>query len=369
MQCQHGFPSKVLELFSGIGGMSFAVHSLKLSPSPEIVSCDINTVANEVHSFNFPGKVILQNNLAAISPEELDRIAADVWTMSPPCQPFTCLGLQKDVDDNRSDCLRHLLKEVFPKIKCKPRFLLLENVKGFDTSRARDMLIETVSSQGYFWREFLVSPHQVGVPNSRTRYYFLARLYQDFAFDATGILREIPSLSKSQTCTCCLETFMPSFHTNSEQNIVPDFDEVSLESLLDKEPCPDLLLKPKELKYINALDIVTPSSQRTCCFTRSYGHLLQGSGSVLQENLSLDLDKIIEDYSNSNSLEKLEQLKLRFFSPDEVSRFMSFPKEFKFPLTTTRKQRYRLLGNSVNVKVIEMMLRLLFVSRSKTECF
>ena len=46
---------------------------------------------------------------------------------------------------------------------------------GFEVSEARRSLVSTLSSSGFFWREFLLSPTQIGVPNSRLRYYLIAR--------------------------------------------------------------------------------------------------------------------------------------------------------------------------------------------------
>lgn len=69
----------------------------------------------------------------SLSNTELDLLDADLWTMSPPCQPFTrsfkyyflflylvilvsvkvslCFrqGKQKDLDDNRTNSFIHLL--------------------------------------------------------------------------------------------------------------------------------------------------------------------------------------------------------------------------------------------------------------------
>lgn len=356
--CGHRLPRKVLELFSGIGGMSCAVKQLGLHPEPEVVSFDINEVANQVHELNFPDDKIFERNLVAVTAQELDKIGADVWTMSPPCQPFTCLGLQKDVDDKRSDCLRHLLQTVLPEMNQKPKFILLENVRGFETSRARDVLLETLRKLKYQWREFLLSPHQLGIPNSRTRYYLMAKL-TNFPFDSDCILEEIASLSLlDSSCSSCMNTFFRNISQDQWQNLM--FPKVPLKYFLDKYPSSDLLLTANELKYIQAMDIVTPSSERTCCFTRSYGHLFQGTGSVLQDDPSIDVEKAVKAYAESKDFKDLEQLKLRFFSPDEVARIMCFPPDFKFPPQTTRKQRYRLLGNSVNVKVVDLMLRFLF---------
>lgn len=42
---------------------------------------------------------------------------------------------------------------------------------------------------------------------------------------------------------------------------------------------PEKVLK----KWGRLFDIVKPSSERSCCFTRGYRHLVERSGSILQE--------------------------------------------------------------------------------------
>lgn len=92
--------------------------------------------------------------------------------MSPPCQPFTRNGNQKDVEDARTSSFLHILK-ILPHIK-NLQFILLENVMGFEKSVARDNLITVLQNNNFNIREYLRSPKWVGVPNSRMRYYCLA---------------------------------------------------------------------------------------------------------------------------------------------------------------------------------------------------
>lgn len=54
-----------------------------------------------------------------------------LWTMSPPCQPYTRQGKQEDTKDPRAKPLLNLIS-VFPTLKRRPDFLLLENVKNFE---------------------------------------------------------------------------------------------------------------------------------------------------------------------------------------------------------------------------------------------
>lgn len=110
----HDRQLNVVELFSGIGGVSYAFANLQLPHSPDVTAFDINHVANAVHSFNLPNKKILTRNLSGITAADVDAYAADVWTMSPPCQPFTrYLHVRqrckyKDLFVSDSDCKKTL---------------------------------------------------------------------------------------------------------------------------------------------------------------------------------------------------------------------------------------------------------------------
>lgn len=59
----------------------------------------------------------------------------------------------------------------------------------------------------------------------------------------------------------------------------------------------------------------------------------------------------------------LEPLKLRYFTPREVANLMGFPDSFGFPETTTLKQRYRTLGNSINVRLVAELMKYLMLEK------
>lgn len=139
----------------------------------------------------------------------------------------------------------------------------------------------------------------------------------------------------------------------------------SLESVLEDEVSDIYLLPDKLLKRANILDICHRESRRSCCFTKAYSHYVEGTGSVFTEASPETVKKL---YDKANHFEVgsdafvqcVKPLKLRFFTPKEVLRLMTFPVYYTFPSNTSRKQCYRLLGNSVNVKVISDLLKILY---------
>lgn len=83
-------------------------------------------------------------------------------------------GLVKDINDERSKPLLHIIKNIIPKSRSL-KYILVENVKGFECSLARDLLVSTLNQSGFTYREFLLSPTHFGICNSRLRYYLLAK--------------------------------------------------------------------------------------------------------------------------------------------------------------------------------------------------
>ena len=105
-------------------------------------------------------------------------------------------------------------------------------------------------------------------------------------------------------------------------------------------------------RYLPVMDVVTPLSTNSTCFTKSYGHYAEGTGSILDVSASGR-----EIFSGKDNL---DFSKLRYFTPREISNLMGFPKNgFSFPSQYTTKQQYKLLGNSLNVHVVAKLIKLL----------
>lgn len=261
--------------------------------------------------------------------------------MSPPCQPFTRVGNKKDVADARSNALVHIC-DILPELHSVD-YILMENVKGFDTSLARDLYIRSLESAGFEFQEFLLSPTEIGVPNTRCRYYCLARKTKPFSFKSDGILERLPNATEKKCQT--IEEVLKDLEKPS------DYSQYLLSD--------DVLLKRAWL-----LDIKYPTSTNTTCFTKAYTHYAEGTGSVYCSVSKKELDEVfaaIKELSmtSEEQLSKLKTLKLRYFTPYEVAKLMNFPSKFNFPSDTTNKQCYRVLGNSINVAVVGKLIEIL----------
>lgn len=138
-----------------------------------LAAVDINNIANDVYQHNFAETKMLNRNIQSIKVEEINKLNVNTILMSPPCQPFTRNGKYLDQNDARTCSFIYLINiiEYLHNIE----YILMENVKGFECSTVRDLFIEKLNKCNFKYQEFLVCPTMVGVPNSRLRYYCIAR--------------------------------------------------------------------------------------------------------------------------------------------------------------------------------------------------
>lgn len=292
---------RVLELFSGIGGLACAV--------PEggavVGAVDQHAEARGVYAANFPAHPCHPWNLATVSDRKLAAFSADLWWMSPPCQPFTVRGRRRDVDDPRCAPLRHLVGAIG---RLRPTHLALENVEPFLESRMRVELRDALDRAGYHVRERILCPTELGVPMRRRRYYLAASLDR-----------------------------------------LPDWRPLrphrrSIADHLDRAPDPSLRVPDDLLARFGSALLVADA--RTPClgvFTGAYGRSPVYAGSYWRGPEGL-----------------------RWFSPREILRFLGFPERYALPVALSHARAWPLVGNSLSVTAAREVLHLFPWSRSAT---
>ena len=77
-----------------------------------------------------------QVDICTLTAEDLAAYAADLWLLSPSCQPYTVLNpTPRDSDDPRAKSFLHLINDALPSLAVSdalPGRLLIENVAGFE---------------------------------------------------------------------------------------------------------------------------------------------------------------------------------------------------------------------------------------------
>lgn len=309
-----------LELFCGIGGFAAAASGTGL----EIVAAiDISRQCTAVYRENFqhPAR---ENTLESIDWGLLADYQAQLWWLSPPCQPYTSRGLMRDLQDPRSAALVHLLG-AFDRIR--PDFLLLENVARFRDSQSAGLLRQRLRKRGYDFREWLICPTFLGIANRRLRYYLAASRVAGFRDESLEAFRWNPARP--------LTGGGPSVPLRR-----------SVAEVLQEENwhCQDLKIPPAiEQRYREAINWVDPGDSQavSSCFTSAYGRSPVYCGSYLNRGGET-----------------------RYFAPLEILGLLGFDPTYQFPENLTNRQKWNLSGNSLSVDVVREILSSLSIRPS-----
>lgn len=191
----------------------------------------------------------------------------------------------------------------------------------------------------------------------------------EFCFsNAQTIATEYPNRLSAASCPNCLAIYFGHDLTNApDGSFQIDQTKFELKKIADflleedNQALERCELKPATIqKYLPGIDVVRPDSRTSNCFTGSYGHYLTGTGSFLLPNEELSPGRLAELKKNdSYFIPDRSEIKLRKFEPREIANLMGFPSSFRLPDNLTLKQAYKLLGNSVNVRVIGCLFKIL----------
>jgi len=389
---------RVLEFFSGIGGLHYALARSGVMCFEVLRAFDLDDAAVRTYRHNHPGTPVSTANIGSLKSAELVALAGDCWLLSPPCQPYTRQGLQLGIADGRSSALTHLVDlleraggegegegkgegegvAAADGAPLLPDSLLLENVVGFESSPMRQRLHAVLVARGYHVREVWASPAHFGVPNQRTRYFLLASRVGELQAPPpppiAALLLDPATLEKACAMGIPLEPPHGEVDAETQQACAPLGDYLlpapapadaataaaaaAAAAAGDTACCVDCCAVAEHIleRYGAAMDLVCRTSRRSTCFTKNYSRYIKGTGSVVCE--AVDPGVALPDHEDK-CLEVLRPLKPRFFAPREVANLHGFPAEFAFPKEVSRKKQYELLGNSLSVQVVAELLRYL----------
>ena len=153
----------ILDLFSGIGGFSYAAEVL-VGGYKTIGFCEYDKKCQEVLKLRFPSVPIYPDIRELNEP-----IHADIITGGYPCQPFSQAGKRGGENDDR-----HLWPEMFRVIQLvKPTYVICENVAGH-ISMGLDSVLSDLESEGYRTEVFVLGAVSVDAPHKRSRVWIMA---------------------------------------------------------------------------------------------------------------------------------------------------------------------------------------------------
>ena len=180
-------PIKIFEMFSGYGGASFALKKAGI-PFECVGYSEINKYAiqcyNQNHNkhplaYDSQNKPYMFNNpknygdCTKINPEELPDF--DLLTGGFPCQAFSVAGKGLGELDTRGTLFHNIIR--IAEVK-KPKYMLLENVKGLTNKRHKatfEKILSELDRIGYNIKWKVLNSKEHGIPQNRERVFFVCR--------------------------------------------------------------------------------------------------------------------------------------------------------------------------------------------------
>lgn len=170
---------KVLELFSGYGGASFALTKAGVEHKC-IGYSDIEKCANYIYQLNHGEDIPQLGDVTKIDENELEDF--DLLTGGFPCQSFSIAGKREGfAAANKGKLFFDIIRIAEAK---KPRWMLLENVEGLlshDGGKTFEIVLQELKRIGYQvnWKKLYSKNH--GTPQNRPRVWIACfREQEDF---------------------------------------------------------------------------------------------------------------------------------------------------------------------------------------------
>jgi DNA (cytosine-5)-methyltransferase 1 len=281
---------KILELFSGYGTASFALKRLGI-PYEIIGFSDIDKYANQcffqnhwrnIKPLRFSNNPQRQlGDVKLINPNDLEDF--DLLTAGFPCQAFSNAGKMQGELDPRGSLFYEIIR--IAEVK-KPKYMLLENVKGLTCKKFKDTFDKILSELdriGYHVHWKVLNSKDFGIPQSRARVWFVCfreqEDYDKFKFPEQEELKIfIKDILESEV--------------DKKYYLSPLLQERFAKYLEEKNRIVNL--QPRQGKGIGGKGIISKNDGTTYCVDQTCG---QGIVSVQMANMNRG--KIPYDPNNS----------------------------------------------------------------------
>lgn len=175
----------IIDLFSGCGGMSLG---FELSGFNVLFALEKDDWASRTYRLNHPNTTVITEDITKIKniKEYFENVTGSVSGIvgGPPCQGFSLSGARDKKDPRNSLFMNYMEFVDF----FKPKFFVMENVPGILSSRTKDnklvknLIINEGNSYGYNVKEIQLMASDFGVPQSRSRVFFIG-IRKDFIFN------------------------------------------------------------------------------------------------------------------------------------------------------------------------------------------
>lgn len=315
---------RVASLFAGLGGFTLAFRRQGFLP---IWANEYDKHAAATYRHNNPDSPLFECNARDFFPKQIGLDPPDVLTGGFPCQPFSMAGDRLGFEDERGTLYREIVRIIRDFGRDRPPIVLLENVPYLlwhQGGRTYARMEEDLKSAGYWVLPFNVARLNTrihtDIPQNRERVFIVALSTSRFK---GGRFRFPSPVSGNRLVRDFLNLDTPAeeyYYFDTEKNRYGEM----------------IFRRAKE-----------GSKDSVYQLRRSYVREHKQFVPTLTANMG---------DGGHNVPVVLDSWGLRQFTPEECANFQGYVGEdATFPADMSRVQRYKQIGNSVTVPLIEKL--------------
>ena len=334
---------KVLDLFSGAGGISCGLH---MNPNFETsVALDNNKYATETFKKNMPNTTVITGDITDedIRKQVISECKNEWVNMivgGPPCQGYSLKGKNLGLLDDRNFLFVEYLKIVD---EIQPEVFVIENVKNLLSSAKgwfKDEIVKTITDLGYIVNYGILNASDFGVPQKRERTIFICSKTKNIELPIGDKTKKV-TVRDAISDLAYIESGEGSFESEYKYNSLSEYQEMMRKNS-------DKLYNHNATNHsdtaIEKLSMIKSECGKECLPKELWGNQKFNTtwGRLKWDELSPTVDTRFDTPSNgTNSHPELN----RSITPREAARLQSFPDNFIF--YGGRRQVCKQIGNAV----------------------
>lgn len=296
---------RMIDLFAGIGGIRTGFTNAFGEKAITVFSSEIDKNAQKTYYANY-GE-IPHGDITSIDAKDIP--SHDIILAGFPCQAFSVAGHRKGFEDTRGTLFFDVARIAKHH---KPKVLFLENVKGFvghDKGSTFKTVKQTLEDLGYKVYSKVLNTKDYDIPQNRERIYIVAFLDNEIEFKFPEPIKAVKTIHN------LLEKSVDSVYYYNDK---PLYEKIKND------------ITSMDTVYQWRRQYVRENKNSVCpTLTANMG---TGGHNV----------PIIKDIKG-----------IRKLTPRECANFQGFSKEFKFPNDLAMSHKYKQVGNSVTVNVVQ----------------
>ena len=166
---------RLIDLFSGAGGMSLGFSEVFGQPFQSVWANDFNHFCVNTYNENFGPHSIVGDIVEILEQGKIEIPKADVVIGGPPCQGFSLLNKNRE-NDPRKELWRPYLEVVE---RSEASIFVMENVPQLLGTFENGEIVEAARAIGFqVWQDKLIAA-DYGVPQTRTRAFIIGCKFAD----------------------------------------------------------------------------------------------------------------------------------------------------------------------------------------------